>query len=128
MVVDTSVLVAILKKEHGYEDFAVALARSGQPMLSSASYLEAIMVLAGRQPEPNLEGFDQFLSDAGIEIAPVTMAIAQEARVAFLRYGKGRHPARLNFGDCFSYALAKNRDEPLLFKGNDFTHTDVKRI
>ena len=128
MVVDTSVLVAILKKEHGYEDFAVALARSRQPMLSSANYLEVIMVLAGRQPEPNLEGFDQFLPDAGIEIAPVTMAIAQEARVAFLRYGKGRHPARLNFGDCFSYALAKNRDEPLLFKGNDFTHTDVKRI
>ena len=125
MVVDSSVVIAVLRDENDASDWEAKLVGSARLVLSVANYVGIVMVLVGRQREPQLDGLERFMLDAEIQIEPMTEQDALLARDAFLRYGKGRHRARLNFGDCFSYALAQRLREPLLFKGNDFIFTDV---
>jgi len=128
MIVDTSALMAILLDEGDAQQYAAALAKAGPCRLSAATFVEAAVVIevhskgggGGRQ-------LDALLRRAGISIEPVTAQQAQIARQAYLDFGKGRHPAPagLNFGDCFAYALAQATGEALLFKGHDFSQTDV---
>jgi ribonuclease VapC len=127
MVVDTSALVAILLREADAALYADAIARAGTPMMSAASYVELSIVALSRGQRGRLE-LEATLDDAAIEILPVTLDQARIAADAYARWGKGRDPAGLNFGDCFAYALAKSRAEPLLFKGADFALTDVEVV
>jgi ribonuclease VapC len=127
LVVDTSAVVALLKSEPGWETLATRLHAASSRVLSVANWVELSLVAAGRHgDEATLEFLDRFLQTAAIELRPVDEPQARIAREAFLRFGKGRHPAGLNFGDCFSYALARTLDAPLLFVGNDFIQTDVQ--
>ncbi|MFZ0214436.1 MAG: type II toxin-antitoxin system VapC family toxin [Candidatus Dormiibacterota bacterium] len=125
MIVDTSAIIAILRDEAG----AAALARARAPKISAATYLEtAIVVDANRDPVLSRR-FDDVLSVAGVEVQSVTREQAEVARQAYRDFGKGsRHPAGLNLGDCFAYALAHAAREPLLFKGADFSETDVASV
>ncbi len=127
MIVDASALVAILRDEPDGEDFRGLLAAADSSRMSAATLLETAIVIDSTR-EPRLSRLlDEFLLRSGISIAPVTESQARIAREAYRDFGRGSgHPARLNFGDCFSYALAKDVDEPLLFKGDDFHHTDVR--
>ncbi len=93
--------------------------------MSAANFLEAALVLEGRAGEERGGDLDRFLESTGVELEPVTVEQARRAREAWRRYGKGNHPAGLNFGDCFAYALADATREPLLFKGEDFALTDI---
>ncbi|MCA1941869.1 MAG: type II toxin-antitoxin system VapC family toxin [Caenispirillum bisanense] len=129
MIVDTSALVAILQGEDDAVALMGAIVAAPVRFMSAASYLELGIVI-DKLRDPEFSGLvDHLLTRARIEIAPVTTDQARLAREAYRRYGRGSgHPARLNFGDCFAYALAKDRDMPLLFKGDDFSHTDVRRI
>ena len=127
MIVDTSAVTAILKEEQDAPRFLRAVAISTQPKrMSAANYLEAgIVVDANRNPLLSRR-LDDLIVQTGIEVEAVTPQQADIARAAYRDFGKGSgHPARLNFGDCFAYALAKSMREPLLFKGDDFSHTDV---
>lgn len=125
MIVDSSAIVAILRAEPEADVFLAAIGDARQCRVSAATFVEAAIVLTSGSGRYR-EDFDELLADAGKLIEPVTEAQAWLAREAYRDYGKGSgHPARLNFGDCFSYALAKDRDEPLLYKGNDFIHTDI---
>jgi ribonuclease VapC len=126
MVIDTSALVAILDNDADARRYADAIAAAPVRLVSAATLLEASIVLVARHGEEALADLDQLLRDAEAEVVPVTEEHARLARQGFLQFGKGRHPARLNYGDCFAYALAKASSEPLLFKGNDFVHTDVE--
>jgi ribonuclease VapC len=126
MVIDTSALLAILLGENEAETFARVIEEAERSSMSAANWLEAAVVIDNRGDAVASREFDQFLRRAGIVIEAVTAQQAQIARQAFRDFGKGRHPAELNFGDCLSYALAKSLDEPLLFKGDDFGQTDVK--
>ena len=126
MIVDTSALLAILRDEP--EAAACARAIESVPIrrISAANFLEAAIVIDGSRDPIVSRRFDDLLREARLLIEPVTEAQARTAREAYRDFGKGSgHPARLNFGDCFAYALAKSTGEPLLFKGDDFTHTDV---
>jgi len=127
MIIDSSVLVAIVKREPERPQFIDLIDRDPAPKLSAASFLEtAIVVDRTRQPAAS-RWLDDLIVAAGIAIEPVTERQAQIAREAYRDYGKGSgHPAGLNFGDCFAYALARDRNEPLLFKGDDFATTDVR--
>jgi len=126
MVIDTSALVVILRQESGAEGLLGRLTAAGSRRISAASLLETAIVLEGKFGVRGGEQLDLFLARAQIEVEPVTAEHARIARKAWLRYGKGRgHTAALNFGDCFSYALAKSLGEELLYKGADFAHTDV---
>ena len=127
MIIDTSAVLAILLAERDAPTFARAIENAERRRMSSASYLEAALVIDNRGDAVASREFDLFFRRAGIAIEPVTLEQAQIARQAYRDFGKGRHPAGLNFGDCFSYALAKAVDEPLLFKGADFSRTDVRR-
>jgi ribonuclease VapC len=124
MVVDTSALVAILLQEQDAQIYADAIAAADTAALSAASYVELAIVSLSRGVRGRAE-LEATLADAAIEIIPVTLDQARIAAGAYERYGKGRHAAALNFGDCFAYALAKIRGEPLLFKGTDFALTEV---
>lgn len=127
MIADTSALVAILLGEPEEDLFAELLA-TGPSSMSAANWLEAAMVAEGRGPRPLSAEFDRLVEDLGLEIEPVTHQQAKVARLAFRRYGRGSgSPARLNFGDCFAYALSSVTGEALLFKGDGFAHTDVLR-
>lgn len=127
LVVDTSAVVALLKSEPGWEALASRLHAAASRLLSVASWVELSLVIAGRHGDgATLEYLDRFLQAAAIELRPVDEPQARLAREAFLRFGKGRHPAGLNFGDCFGYALARILDAPLLFVGDDFARTDVR--
>ena len=126
MIIDTSAIVAILNDEPERRAFNEAIERSDICLLSAASFLEASIVIENKRGYEGLRDFDLWMATAGIELAPVDADQAQIARQAFRQYGKGRHPAALNFGDCFSYALAKATGFPLLFKGEDFTKTDIQ--
>ncbi len=128
MVLETSAAVAIVLREHGYEQLENRLLVTERPVMSAVSYMEASMVLIGRRGEGTEKELDRFLYEANVAIVPLSVTQAKIAREAFVSFGKGRHPARLNFGDCFSYALAKQRGEPLLFKGEDFVLTDVLKV
>ena len=125
MVVDTSVLIAIILREPDRRSFLEKLAMADRRQISAVSYMETAMVLIGRFGDAAEDVLDRTLHDAGIAVAPVSIAHTRLAVAAFRQYGKGRHPAGLNFGGCFSYALAKSAAEPLLFKGLDFAKTDI---
>ena len=128
MVIDTSAVVAILRQESGAEGLLSRLTAAGSRRISAASLLETAIVLEGKSGERGGEQLDLFLARAQIEVAPVTEEQVRIARKAWRRYGKASgHAAQLNFGDCFSYALAHSLGEELLYKGADFAHTDVAR-
>ena len=124
LAVDTSALVAILLNEPDGSMYSKHIA-SSQAVLSAVGKVETLMVVLSRAPDEGRERFDFLLERLGIVIVGVDDRLAELAISAFLRYGKGRHPAKLNFGDCFSYALAKRFNVPLLFKGNDFSQSDI---
>jgi ribonuclease VapC len=126
MVIDTSAFVAIFLGESERDQFLAAIESAETRLLSAATALETGIVLEARKGDAAGREFDLFLVRANIEIASVDAEQAEIARSAWRRYGKGRHPAALNFGDCFAYALAKSTGETLLAKGTDFAQTDVE--
>jgi ribonuclease VapC len=128
MVLDTSAVIAILTNEPEAKVLEQEIANDPIRLISAASILEAGIVIERRLGDAAGREFDLWLLRAGVEIVPVDAQQVDMARRAWRRFGKGRHPAGLNFGDCFSYALAITRDEPLLFKGNDFSRTDVRPV
>lgn len=125
MVVDSSAVLSILLQESDARFFADMLSLSGVNIMSAGNFLEASIVIDNRRREIGLIDLDRLISGAGIEIIAVDRTQAEAARAAYRRYGKGRHMAALNFGDCFAYALAKTTGEPLLFKGAEFAATDI---
>lgn len=125
MVIDTSALVAIFLGEPERQNFLAAIMSDATRLISAANVLETGIVLESRQGEAAGREFDLFVVRASLEIAPVDAEQVDLARSAWRKYGKGRHPAGLNFGDCFSYALAKLSGETLLAKGADFAGTDI---
>ncbi len=126
MIVDTSALIAILRDEPEAPVIAQAIEEATARQISAANWLEAAAVIDGSRDPVASRQFDELLATARIVVAHVTEHQAQIARAAYRDFGKGSaHPAGLNFGDCFAYALAKDTAEPLLFKGRDFEHTDV---
>ncbi len=127
MTLDTSAVLAILQDESERVEFIELIENAPRRVMSAVSVLEAAMVLEGRRGEDAGLDLDLFLQRAGVEIVPFDQDQTALARMAFRKYGKGRHAAGLNFGDCAAYALAQWLDEPLLFKGNDFSMTDVAR-
>ena len=126
IVIDSSALVAILRREPEADRFLQAIAGADGCLLSAVSLLETSMVLAGRTGgETAWAGLDALIARAGVQVVAQDAELAAGARQAFLRFGKGRHPAALNLGDCAAYALAQARGLPLLFKGDDFLRTDL---
>ena len=128
MVIDTSALIAILFNEPEADRFDAAIAGAPVRLISTGSVLEAGMVVESRYGELGGIELDRLLQRARIEIVPFTVDQLDEARRAFRRFGKGRHRAGLNFGDCAVYALSKLKGEKLLAKGDDFPHTDIGRF
>ena len=127
IVIDSSALIAILRREPEADDFLHIIANTEGCLLSSVGLLETSMVLAGRTGDvTSWTELDALIALADIQVMAQDAELAKAARTAFLRYGRGRHPAALNLGDCASYALAKHRDLPLLFKGDDFARTDLR--
>jgi len=125
MVIDTSAVLAILQREAERRSFLEAIEAADSTRMSVASFVESSIVIESRYGAEGLRDLDRFISRAGIELIPVDREQGQLARSAFSRFGKGRHRAGLNYGDCFSYAAAISLGEPLLCKGDDFIHTDV---
>lgn len=125
MVIDTSALVAILQDEPERRGFIEAIEASSVRLMSAATLVEISIVVECRYGAEGVRDLDLFVAAAAIEIAPVDQEQAGVARQAFARFGKGRHPAGLNYGDCFAYALATVTGEPLLYKRDDFSRTDV---
>lgn len=125
MVIDSSAIVAVAFNELEAPSIERRIVDDPVRLISAATVLEAAIVIEARYGEAGGRELDLSLSSIGAEIIPVDLAQLEEARRAWRTFGKGRHPAGLNFGDCFSYALAKSRGEALLFKGNDFSKTDV---
>ncbi|MFA6267761.1 MAG: type II toxin-antitoxin system VapC family toxin [Pseudolabrys sp.] len=128
MVIDSSALIAILRHEPERDGFKRAIYRASIRLMSTVTKLEASMVASGTRGRAGLSELDALLGDLQVKIVPFDDHHAMIARDAFVRYGKGRHPAGLNFGDCASYALAMAEAEPLLFKGTDFGATDVEVV
>lgn len=128
MIIDSSALIAILRDEPEARRFAEAIGTAALRRVSATTYVEVGAVIdAGRDPVAS-RLFDELLQTAGVVVEPVTVEQARIAREAYRDFGKGSgHRAGLNFGDCFAYALAKVTGEPLLFRGDDFVHTDVAR-
>ena len=126
MIIDTSALIAILRAEDDASEMALAIERAQARRISAASYLEtAVVIDASRDPIASRR-FDELVDTAELRVEPVTHDQARIARDAYRDFGKGSgHKAGLNFGDCFAYALSKSTGEALLFKGNDFSHTDI---
>jgi ribonuclease VapC len=125
MIVDSSAILAILQEEPEADRFRLALTGDSYCAVSVANWLELGMLAFRRRGEDGVRDLDLLVAQHSLVIEGVTPAQGRLARRAFMKYGKGVHPARLNFGDCFAYALAKDTGEPLLFKGEDFTQTDV---
>lgn len=125
MVVDTSAILAILLDEPERRAFNEMIEAAESRRMSVASFVEASIVISARYGADGLHELDIFLDRAMIDLVPVDAEQGKLARDAFRRYGKGRHPAGLNYGDCFTYALARALGEPILFKGDDFARTDV---
>ena len=127
MIVDTSAVIAILRREPGHSAFEKILDEANSLHMSAATYLELSIVIDSRRDPAMSRELDDFLDRFSIGIEPVSVEQARIARQAYRDYGRGSgHPANLNFGDCFSYALARDQREPLLFKGDDFAHTDLR--
>ena len=127
MIVDSSALVSIILREPGFEDYwNKILDAETLPKISAANYLETAIVVDASKDPRNSRNLDKLLDEAEIEIVAMTAHQAHIARAAYRDFGKGSgHKAQLNFGDCFAYALASDTGEPLLFKGNDFSETDI---
>jgi ribonuclease VapC len=125
MIIDTSAMVAILDQEPEADRIARALASTPERMLSAATLVEIGIVMQARRGDDGARDLDLLLAKLRVEIVPFTARQADIARKAARHYGRGRHDAKLNLGDCFAYALAKGQSAPLLFKGNDFSQTDV---
>jgi ribonuclease VapC len=125
MVLDTSALLAILQDEPERRSFNEAIESAATRRLSAATFVEVSIVIEARFGAAGQRDLDLFLERAGVEVVPLDLEQAKVARRAFSRYGRGRHVSGLNLGDCFSYALATVLGEPLLFKGDDFSHTDA---
>ena len=127
MIVDSSAIVAILKQESDWEIFAEKLDEAGDISISAGTYFETSIVI-GRINNPIINRqIDELMEEFSIEIEPFTAEQARIARQAYRDFGKGSgHPANLNFGDCFAYALARVKRQPLLYKGDDFVYTDVR--
>jgi ribonuclease VapC len=125
MIIDTSAIIAILFDEDDAETYAKTIAAADSCRISAATFVETAVVVEAQTKNNGGRQLDAFIRRAGITIEPVTEEQAHIARQAFIDFGKGRHPAGLNYGDCFSYALSKAAGEPLLFKGKDFAKTDL---
>ena len=125
MIVDTSAIIAILFDEADADRYDSAIVAAPICRMSVANFLEATIVLEGREGIGAGHAFGAYVEQAAIELVPVTVEQARAARRAWRRFGRGNHPAALNFGDCFAYSLAEMSGEPLLFKGEDFARTDI---
>ena len=125
MVIDSSAILSILLAEEDAETFARAIESADQRLLSAATFVETAIVIQTKKGDNGERELDLLLHRGGIEIVSVDAEQAEIARAAYRRYGKGRHPAGLNYGDCFTYALAKSTGEPVLYKGTDFARTDL---
>ncbi len=128
MVLDTSALIVILTAEPEANTFAAVIATAATRLLSAASLLETAIIIEARYGPAGGQKLDELIRVAQVQVEPVTVEQVTSARLAYRVYGKGRHPAGLNYGDCFAYALAKISGEPLLFKGNDFGQTDIETV
>ncbi len=126
MILDSSAVLAILFGERDAEVYEKTIAAAQACRMSAANLLETSIVVESRGGLAAGYELDVFLEKAGIELVPVTPQQVEAARLAWRRFGRGNHPARLNFGDCFAYALAETTGEPLLFKGKDFAQTDIE--
>jgi ribonuclease VapC len=126
MVVDTSALIAVLREESGFSSYLDAMLRAQRLLMSAASWAEVGVVVLWRLPAGSDAKVRALRERLQLEVAPFDLEQAEVAWLAFRQFGRGRHPAGLNLGDCFAYALAKQRGEPLPFKGDDFTHTDIE--
>lgn len=126
MIIDTSALLAVVLTEHDELRFLAAIVSSRKRAMSVANWLEATIVVESRGDPVASSSLDQFIRDAQIGLIDVTVEQTELARNAWRKFGRGKHRASLNFGDCFAYSLAKMRNEPLLFKGDDFAQTDVE--
>jgi ribonuclease VapC len=126
VILDSSAVVAVLRAEPDAPEMARTMNSAETRSISVVSYVEAAIVIDSSRDPIASRRFDDFFREAEIVLEPVTQRQAEIAREAYRDFGKGRHRAGLNFGDCFAYALAKSLNEPLLFKGNDFRHTDVQ--
>jgi ribonuclease VapC len=125
IVVDTSAIMAVLYREPEFSEFLSLMTDAESCLVSAVSYFETSMVLIGRGTPAAAKELDAFIERIAIEVVPFDYTLAKRASDAFICFGRGRHPARLNFGDCVSYALAQTRGLPLLYKGNDFARTDI---
>jgi ribonuclease VapC len=128
MVLDTSALLALLLDEPEAEGFRAAVEEDTTRLVSAATLLETALVIEARKGEPGGRELDSLIHKADVVVVPVDAEHVTEARRAYRRFGKGRHAAGLNFGDLFAYSLARTSGEPLLFKGDDFTKTDISRV
>jgi ribonuclease VapC len=128
MVLDTSALLALLLDEPEAEEFRAAVEEDTTRLVSAATLLETALVIEARKGEPGGRELDTLIQRAEVVVVPVDAEHVSEARRAYRRFGKGRHAAGLNFGDVFAYALARTAGEPLLFKGDDFSKTDIRRV
>ena len=128
MVIDTSALLALLLDEPEAESFRAALDEDETRLVSAATLLETGLVIEARKGEAGGRELDAIVAAAEVDVVPVDAEQVAEARRAYRRFGKGRHPAGLNFGDLFAYALARTTGEALLFKGDDFAKTDIRRV
>lgn len=128
MVIDTSAIVAMLTGEPEAELLEVAVEADPVRLMSAATYLECAIVIESRFGEEGGRELDLWLHRADVEVVAVEPGHAEQARIGYRRFGKGRHPAGLNFGDCFAYALAVSSGEALLFKGEDFARTNVAAV
>jgi ribonuclease VapC len=129
MILDTSAIIAILNNEPEAVAFAEAIDAAEERRISAVNFVEAAAVVDKERDPVATRLFDELLREAEVVIEPVSENQARIARAAYRDFGRGSgHPAKLNFGDCFAYALAKAKREPLLFKGDDFAKTDVRRV
>ena len=128
MVIDSSALAAILFGEPERRQFIEAIEAADSKLISVANWLEISIIIEARTGAEGSRDLEQFIERAGIEIVPVDLEQGRFARDAWLRFGKGRHPAALNYGDCFAYGLARARSQTLLFKGDDFVDTDILAV
>ena len=126
IVVDTSAVVAVFLDEDDGEVFAELIREADEPRISTATVAETLILLDNRTRDDNTDLLRNLLFELGFVIEPVTLTESWLAGDAYRRFGKGHHRARLNYGDCFAYALAQSLDLPLLFKGDDFRHTDIR--
>lgn len=128
MVIDSSALLAVMQNEPERRQYLEAIQAADTRLMSAATFVEVSIILEVRYGADGVRDLDLFLAKAAIELVAVDVGQAHAARRAYSRFGKGQHRAALNYGDCFSYALATVMDEPLLYKGDDFIHTDVRPV